>query len=45
MEYEGKRYAGCEITPEEKKYIKNDVLVVNEALKYMFDDGEDGMTI
>ena len=45
MEYEGKRYAGCEITPEEEAYIKNDVLVVKEALEYMFDDGEDGMTI
>lgn len=45
MEYEGKRYAGCTITPEEEEYIKNDVLVVKEALEYMFDDGEDGMTI
>lgn len=45
MEYEGKRYAGCKITPEEEEYIKNDVLVVDEALEYMFDDGEDGMTI
>ena len=28
MEYTGFRYAGCEITEEEKKYIANDVLVV-----------------
>ena len=26
MEYTGYRYAGCEITPEEKKYIANDVI-------------------
>ena len=32
MEYEGLRYAGCEITPEEEEYIKNDVMVVAEAL-------------
>ena len=29
MEYTGFRYAGCNITDEEKKYIANDVLVVN----------------
>ena len=28
MEYEGFRYAGCEITDKEKEYIANDVLVV-----------------
>ena len=36
MEYKGFRYAGCEITEEEKKYIANDVLVVKEALEFMF---------
>lgn len=35
MEYEGYRYAGCYISPEEEKYIKNDVLVVAEALVEM----------
>ena len=34
MDYAGFRYAGCEITPEEMAYIKNDVLVVKEALEY-----------
>ena len=33
MEYTGLRYAGCPITPEEEQYIKNDVLVVKEALE------------
>lgn len=45
MEYEGFRYAGCEITEEEKKYIANDVLVVKEALEIMFDEGHTSMTI
>ena len=45
MEYEGLRYAGCEITPEEAKYIANDVLVVKEALEMMFTEGHDRLTI
>lgn len=45
MEYEGIRYAGCNITPEEAEYIKNDVLVVKEALEIMFSDGHDKLTI
>lgn len=45
MEYKGFRYAGCEITPEEKEYIANDVLVVKEALEIMFDEGHDKLTI
>lgn len=45
MEYTGYRYAGCEITPEEQKYIANDVLVVKEALEFMFDEGHDKLTI
>ena len=45
MEYEGKRYAGCEITPEEMEYIKNDVLVVKEALEITFQQGHTGLTI
>ena len=45
MEYEGRRYAGCEITEEEQKYIANDVLVVKEALEYMFSEGHDKLTI
>lgn len=45
MEYEGLRFAGCEITDEEKEYIKNDVLVMKEALIIMFSEGHDKLTI
>lgn len=45
MEYSGFRYAGCNITDEERKYIANDVLVVKEALEIMFNDGHSDLTI
>ena len=45
MKYEGIRYANCPISPEELAYIKNDVLVVKEALEIMFDNGHNAMTI
>ncbi len=45
MEYTGYRYAGCEITDKEKKYIANDVLVVKEALEIMIQQGHDKTTI
>ena len=45
MEYKGFRYAGCEITEEEQKYIANDVLVVKEALEFMFNEGHNKLTI
>lgn len=45
MEYKGFRYAGCEITPEEREYIANDVLVVKEALEIMFSEGHSKLTI
>ena len=45
MNYEGFRYAGCEITDSEKEYIANDVLVVKEALEVMFAQGHDKTTI
>ena len=45
MEYTGFRYAGCEITPKEKEYISNDVLVIKEALEIMFTEGHDKLTI
>lgn len=45
MEYTGFRYAGCEITDEEKHYIANDVLVVKEALEIMFNEGHTDLTI
>lgn len=45
MEYKGFRYAGCEITEEERKYISNDVLVIKEALEIMYDEGHSDLTI
>lgn len=45
MEYEGLRYPGCDITPEEREYIANDVLVVKEALEIMFSEGHTKLTI
>lgn len=45
MEYEGFRFAGCVITPEEREYIANDVLVVKEALEIMFERGHQKLTI
>jgi hypothetical protein len=45
MEYKGFRYAGCNITDEEKEYIANDVLVVKEALEIMFEEGHNKITI
>lgn len=43
--YTGFRYAGCEITEQDKEYISNDVLVVKEALEIMFSEGHDRLTI
>lgn len=45
MEYSGFRYSGCIITDEEREYIKNDVLVVKEALETMFTQGHSKITI
>lgn len=45
MTYEGKRYAGCEITPNELNYICNDVIVLAEALEEMFKRGHNQLTI
>lgn len=45
MEYTGYRYAGCYISPEEEEYIKNDVLVLKEALEFMFGEGHTKLTI
>lgn len=45
IEYKGLRYAGCEITPQEEEYIKNDVLVVKEAIELMFSQGHNRLTI
>ena len=45
MEYEGYRYAGCYISPEEEEYLKNDLYVIKEALEIMLNEGHDRMTI
>lgn len=45
MEYEGYRYPNCHISEEEKAYIKNDVLVVREALEIMFNEGHNKLSI
>ena len=45
MEYSGFRYSGCVITDEEKEYIKNDVLVIKEALEFMYREGHRQLTI
>lgn len=45
MEYEGERYAGCNISGAEMEYIKNDVLVLKEALEIMFEQGHKKITI
>ena len=45
MKYEGVRHANCYISPEEREYIKNDVLVVKEALEIMFENGHKSLTI
>lgn len=45
MEYKGFRYAGCEITKDEQEYIKNDVLVIKEAMEIMYDQGHKKLTI
>lgn len=45
MEYRGKRYAGCEITDDEMRYIKNDVLVMKEVMEQFLEEGHDSLTI
>lgn len=45
MEYKGLRYANCPISAEEREYIANDVLVLKEALEFMFSEGHSKLTI
>lgn len=45
MEYNGFRFPDCPRTPEEDKYIRNDVLVLKEALEIMFSKGHNSLTI
>lgn len=43
--YEGVRFAGGELTEQDKEYLTNDLLVVKEALEFMFSQGYKKMTI
>ena len=45
MEYKGLRYPNCYISEEEKEYIRNDVLVVKEAIEIALDEGHKKLTI
>ena len=45
MEYAGDMEAYCDITPEQRAYIENDVLVLKESLELMFDAGHNRLTI
>ena len=45
MEYTGYRYAGCVITEDEQRYIENDVLVLKEALEFMYSENHTKLTI
>lgn len=45
LEYEGFRKAGQPISEHELPYIKNDVLLLKEALEIMFSEGHDKLTI
>lgn len=45
MEYKGFRYPGCPISDAEMHYIKNDVLVLKEALETLYREGHTKLTI
>lgn len=45
IEYEGYRVPGGYISPKEREYIANDVLVVKEVLEIMFNEGHTRLTI
>ena len=45
MDYEGYRYPGCYISPEDEEYLKNDLYVAKEALEFAFNQGHDKLTI
>ena len=45
IEYEGKRFAGCEITDKEREYIANDVKIVKEAMESMYLSVKNSVTI
>lgn len=45
IEYSGYRVPGGYISPKEREYIANDVLVVKEVLEIMYNEGHDKLTI
>lgn len=45
MDYKGHKWEREEITKEELEYMENDVLVVKEALEYLFGEGVNSLTI
>lgn len=45
IDYVGERHAYGYISHQEKEYIKNDVLVIKEALEIMFSEGHTKLTI
>lgn len=45
MDYQGFRYPNCPITSDEKQYIRNDALVLKEAVEIMYDEGHKKLTI
>lgn len=45
IEYEGVRYSGCYISQQERDYIRNDVLIIKEALEIMYAQGHSKLTI
>lgn len=45
IDYAGERHENEQIKPEEKEYIRNDVLVIKEALEIMYSQGHNKLTI
>ena len=45
MQYKGFRYANCPISDSELEYIKNDILVMKEALEMFMREGHSRLTI
>lgn len=45
IQYVGERHAYGEITEEEGEYLKNDVLILREAMQYMFEKRHTRLTI
>lgn len=45
MEYKGLRFPNCPITDDELAYIRNDVLLLKEAIEFMYANGHSKLTI